>query len=131
VVPSDLHRKIEAEMTAARQARASGNEGRARVCARRAAGQAIRAYRETVGSDGQDHSAYVLLRWLARFPGVEQPVRDCAERLAARVTQEHDLPHPQDPLADAASLIRALTDRLGSPSSSREARPADPPGGPM
>lgn len=105
-------------MAAAREARASGNEGRARVCARRAAGHAIRSYREAIGSDGQDHSAYVLLRWLARFSGVEQPVRDCAERLAARVTQEHDLPHPQDPLTDAACLIQALTEGLGSPSSS-------------
>jgi hypothetical protein len=131
VVQSELHKKIEAEMKDARKARAAGNEGRARVCARRAAGHAIRAYRESTGSDGQDHSAYVLLHWLAGFPDVKQSVRDAAGRLAARVTHEHELPHPQDPLEDAASLIQALADLERSHSSAQEAVPVDPPGSPM
>jgi hypothetical protein len=98
-------------MDAARQARSSGNEGRARVCARRAAGHAIRGYKEAIAVPDRDHSAYALLRWLAADPGFEPSVRSCAERLAARVTPDHVLPYPEDPLADAKFLIEALSNR--------------------
>lgn len=105
-------------MDRARLARAQGNEGRARVCARRAAGHAIRAYRETIVGKDVTYSAYGLLRWIASVPDLEEPLRACAERLAARVTPEHALPHPQDPLKDAARLIEGLIERTLSASSS-------------
>jgi hypothetical protein len=95
-------------MSAARQARAGGKEGRARVCARRAAGHAIRGYREALGLRDHDHSAFFLLRWIASLPDVDEPIRASAQRLVTRVTPEHELPHPQDPLADAELLIEGM-----------------------
>jgi HEPN domain-containing protein len=129
VEQSKLREKIELEMRTAREARLAGNEGRARVCARRAAGHAVRAFRDALGSDGQSHSAYVLLRWLAGSPDIEQSARECAERLAARVTPEHDLPYPQDPVEDAARLVQALTGLDVSLSSSTDAGSVEPLGG--
>ncbi len=120
-------RKIEAEMLAARQARTSGNEGRARVCARRAAGHAIRGYREAIGLTNRDHSAYFLLHWIASLADVDHALRASAERLAARVTPEHELPHPQDPLADADLLTEGLLQLIRSRSTSLESKPGDDP----
>jgi len=97
-------------MRLARQSRARGNEGRARVCARRAAGLAIQIYRNRSANVNHPVSAYNLLRWFASLPGVEEDLRASAERLAMRVTREHVLPHPQDPLADAMFLIQGLSD---------------------
>jgi len=102
--------QIEAEMRMARQSRARGNEGQARVCARRAAGLAIQIYRNRSGNADRPVSAYGLLRWFASVPGVEDGLRASAERLAMRVTHDHVLPHPQDPLADAMFLIQGLAD---------------------
>src|SRR3989304_2018498 len=96
-----LRGQVEAEMDAARLARAQGNGGRGRVWARRPAGHAIRAYREAIGGKDRAHSAYGLLRWIASLPEIEEPLRACAERLAARVPPEHGLPHPHDPPGDA------------------------------
>jgi hypothetical protein len=112
--------RIEAEMLAARQARAAGNEGRARVCARRAAGWAIRGYRAAIGVKSADPSAYRLLQWTAKLPDVNQELRACAERLATRVTPDHTLPHPQDPLADAVRLIEGLSQIVRAPSPSAD-----------
>ncbi|HLC04947.1 MAG TPA: hypothetical protein VJK02_18080 [Anaerolineales bacterium] len=120
-----LRGQVEAEMGAARLARAQGNEGRARVCARRAAGHAIRAYREAIGGKDRAHSAYGLLRWIASLPEIEEPLRACAERLAARVTPEHVLPHPQDPLGDATLLIEGLIEKALPTQISQEAEPGD------
>jgi hypothetical protein len=130
VCREEFVRKIEAEMLAARQARASGNEGRARVCARRAAGQAIRSYRVTIGLEDQEHSAYFLLHWIASLPDVDQTLRASAERLAARVTPEHVLPHPQDPLTDASLLIEGLLQMRPTQPTSPASEPGDDPSRP-
>jgi hypothetical protein len=128
VFREEFVRKIEAEMLAARQARAAGKEGRARVCARRAAGHAIRGYREAIGLTGPDHSAYFLLHWIASLADVDHALRASAERLAARVTPDHVLPHPQDPLADANLLIEGLLRLLRSRATASESKPGDDPG---
>jgi hypothetical protein len=48
-----LHEQIEKEFELAERARANGNEGRARVCARRAAGIAAREYLTRKGARPQ------------------------------------------------------------------------------
>ena len=57
----DWQTQIEAEFERAEQARARGNEGQARVCARRAAGIAVREYLTRSGIRPPSTSAYDLL----------------------------------------------------------------------
>jgi hypothetical protein len=98
---------IQAEMDLARQARLSGNEGQARVRARRAAGWAVGVNAQRQGIDPGTTNAYLLLEWLGGGPSVPAHVREAARRLTVHITQDHHLPHMQDPLQDAESIIVA------------------------
>lgn len=99
---------IETEMTAAQVARAAGNEGRARVCARRAVGHAARAFyaRTGVAQPGDALAQLKHLRDDARLP---EALRAAAGRLTVKVDHDHHLPFADDPLADARTLIQFLT----------------------
>ncbi|MFT3895039.1 MAG: hypothetical protein QM730_25720 [Anaerolineales bacterium] len=71
----DLQEQIQKEFEKADQARSKGNEGQARVCARRAAGIAIREYLNRKGIRPKSPSAVDLLksaqRRSASFSGPE------------------------------------------------------------
>ncbi len=103
--------RIQAELAYARAAREHGKEGRARVCARRAAGWAIAARYPELPA----RSALVLLRWLAT--NGPQELKQAAGRLVVGVDQDHQLPHPQDPLQDAALIVDSL---LGAETAANE-----------
>jgi HEPN domain-containing protein len=97
--------RLERELARAEQARAAGQIGQARVCARRAAGLAIRAYyrrREGVGWGGD---ALTQLRRLQRDAAVPEPVRAAAARLTTKVNFDHSLPFTEDPIEDARGII--------------------------
>lgn len=80
----------------------------ARVCARRAAGWAIGVrFREEL-SPAATSNAFLLLAWLKEQEGVDEPLRAAADRLTTRITEEHELPHPQDPLEDAAFIVQSM-----------------------
>ncbi|OGO20880.1 MAG: hypothetical protein A2Z14_04095 [Chloroflexi bacterium RBG_16_48_8] len=102
--------RIEAEFMEARDSRAKGNEGRARVCARRAAGIAIGIYFERNTGESPPRSAYELLQWYSRREEIPDNLRESAERLTVRVTPEYKLPHIQDPLEDARFIVAAILD---------------------
>lgn len=91
-------------MLEAAASRSRGNEGRARVCARRAVGTAL-ALRWSVGSQA---NAYQLLMRAAADSGLPPDVREAAQRLTRRVTEAHRLPHEEDPLDDARMLLAFL-----------------------
>ncbi len=99
---------IEAELLNAEHARLDGKEGRARVCARRAAGIAARAFLARHALQLRDRSAYTALQALAEFSGLAPDLRDAALHLVARVSEEFTLPVDVDLIADARKLIRGL-----------------------
>jgi len=100
--------EIESELENAERARQAGNEGRARVCARRAAGIAARDFLARQGIRLRDRSALTALRSLAEFPGLAPDLRTCALHLVTRVTEEFTLPVDADLIADARQLIGGL-----------------------
>ncbi len=100
--------EIQAEFEKAERARARGNEGQARVCARRAAGIAARHYFERRGEAATTPSAYDLLQMLAGDPEVPARVREAASRLTIRVDEAFKLPPEIDLLAEARVLCEAL-----------------------
>lgn len=103
---SDLD--IEVELEHAERARLAGNEGRARVCARRAAGIAARGFLARHAYRLRDGSAYTALQALAEFPGLDPDLRMAALHLVTRVTEEFTLPVDADLIADARKLIGEL-----------------------
>jgi hypothetical protein len=100
--------EVEREMKLALEAREQGREGRARVCARRAAGQAIAVFHQRETGIQPQANYYRLLRWFQDVDGVAEELKLAAARLTTRVTPEYTLPHPHDPLRDARVLIEAL-----------------------
>jgi HEPN domain-containing protein len=108
---SALRRRIDAEIALAEEARSAGREGRARVCARRAAGLAARRLLQARGIPIRSASAYDALRSLAGLDDFPHDLRRAAGRLTERVTQGFILPHEEDPLADARRVIAACFGR--------------------
>ena len=100
--------KIQVEFERAEQARANGNEGQARVCARRAAGIAIREYYTHKGRDIRTRSAYDLLNLLAYEENLHQELKKAVEFLTLRVTEEFKLPVEVDLLDEARKLCERL-----------------------
>ena len=100
--------EIEAELQNAEHARLAGNEDRARVCARRAAGIAARDFLTRHALTLRDRSAYSALQALADFPGLAPDLRIAVLHLVTRVTEEFTLPVDADLIADARKLIGGL-----------------------
>ena len=104
----DLRQSIEAELKNALRARLNGNEGRARVCARRAAGLAARDFLNRRGVQARNGSAYETLKMLAVYPGLAPDLRSAAANLTTQITEEFTLPGDIDLIAEAQNLIGGL-----------------------
>ena len=104
----DWKKKFSQEIQMAVQARARGNEGQARVCARRAAGEAAREYFQRRGASVRTSSAYDLLKALLEIPDLPAAARREAELLTMRVTEAFQLPVEVDLLQSAAVLAASL-----------------------
>jgi HEPN domain-containing protein len=100
--------QIQAEFEQAAQARARGNEGQARVCARRAAGIAARAYLTRRGKIIRTPSAYDVLNLLAEDSTLSAELRQIARHLTLRVDEEFKLPPNMDLMAEARKLCEEL-----------------------
>ena len=97
------------ELQAAEAARAEGNEGKARVCARRAAGYAIRAYYRQSKGSGWTGSALQQLKTLRDDHAQPESLRAAAQRLTTQVNHDHAMPFEEDVLGDARLLVAALS----------------------
>ena len=104
----DWQAQIEAEFEKAEQARARGNEGQARVCARRAAGIALREYLTRRGVRPPSVSAYDLLNFLKEDPHLSPDMKRIADHLTLRVTEEFKLPVNADLVAEARTFCEIL-----------------------
>jgi len=103
-----LRQRIEDELRAAERARGEGEEGKARVHARRAAGWAAADYFHRVVGASQPNGATECLRWFATRSELPADLREAARRLTVHVTADHVLPHPEDPLVDARLIVDNL-----------------------
>ncbi len=103
-----IQEQIEKEFELAKQARVKGNEGQARVCARRAAGIVIRDYLTRKGAHPGNASAYDLLNLLKTDPLLSPDLKLIADHLTLRVTEEFKLPVDVDLVAEARKLCNKL-----------------------
>lgn len=100
--------RFENEMADAERSRAAGKEGRARVCARRAAGAVVMEYFTRQGYTLQTPNAYDLLHYLIEFPQASTAVRQVAEHLVQRLNTDHKLPVEADLIAETYWLKKEL-----------------------
>jgi HEPN domain-containing protein len=96
--------QIQAEFERAEQARAKNNEGQARVCARRAAGIAIRDFLTRRGIRSPSTSSYDLLNLIKDEPLLPPDLKLAADHLTLRVTEEFKLPVEADLIAESRQL---------------------------
>lgn len=101
---SDWNTQLQNEFARAQQARINKNEGQARVCARRAAGIAIREYFTRRGIRIPNTSAYDLLNLLKEEKRLPPDLKLVADHLTVRVTEEFTLPVDADLIAEARKL---------------------------
>jgi hypothetical protein len=100
---------IEQELAAAEAALKAANEGKARVCARRAVALATEVWLARFpvrrwGGDAMEH-----LRQIQQDASFPLPIRQAAERLSTPVTQQQAAPFTADPIGDARLIIAHLS----------------------
>ncbi len=105
---NDWERRFESEVQQAEMARAIGNEGKARVCARRAAGIAIGEYFRQRGISPPVSSAFNILKFFQSNPDVPDDARTIAGRFLERVDTKFTLPVDIDLIQDARWLAEKL-----------------------
>ena len=104
----DWKKKFSDEIQMAAEARQHGNEGKARVCARRAAGEVVREYFNRRGISVRTSSVYDLLKTLLENPDLPPAPRREAEYLTLRMTEDFNLPVEVDLIQSAVLLAQSL-----------------------
>jgi hypothetical protein len=102
---------IEQELAAAQAAQQNGNDGKTRVCARRAVARATEAWIAQRPSPPWHGDAMAHLRHIQQDASFPLPIRQAAERLSTSVTHQHAAPFTADPIADARLIIAHLGSR--------------------
>jgi hypothetical protein len=110
--------QIAQELAAAQAAQKDGNDGKARVCARRAVACATQAWLARLPVPCWQGDAMAQLRQIQQDMSFPLSLRQAAERLSTSVTRRHEAPFTSDPVTDAKILVA----HLGSLSADNESR---------
>jgi phage shock protein A len=100
---------IERELAAAETAWKNSNEGKARVCARRAVARAAEEWLERRSTARWPGDAMEHLRQIQQNASFPLPIREAAKRLSTKVPQRHTAPFTTDPINDARIIIAHLS----------------------
>lgn len=96
------------ELQRANQARSVGNEGMARVCARRAAGIIVGEYLHRRGMSGISNSARDRLALFITLTDVDDNCKELGTHFLMKVNQAHNLPINADLIHDVMWLKSQL-----------------------
>ena len=99
---------IEQELAAAEAALRVGNDGKARVCARRAVALAGEAWLGRHATQVGRVDALAHLRRIHEDESLPATIRQAAERLTTTVTRRDSAPFTSDPIGDARMIIAYL-----------------------
>jgi len=105
--------KIQEELHLAGEASSAGNKGKARVCARRAAGVAVREYLAKRQISYPDPSSIAVLTLIRDLPGLPDSIKINVDNLLLRVNPDYQLPVDVDLVDQARQLINTLGNLLG------------------
>jgi hypothetical protein len=98
----------QTEIDRALQARLNGNEGMARVCARRAAGIIIGEYLLRLGLTDLPHSSYDRISIFYDLPNIKKQWKDISGHFLLKVNPDHKLPVDVDLISEAMWLENTL-----------------------
>ena len=98
------------EIIRAERARHEGNEGKARVCARRAVGHILGEFLLRCDLPGFPNSAYGRIQLVASLPDIPAHVREMGQLFLVRITNDHRLPVDTDLIDLTRSLAKTLLD---------------------
>jgi hypothetical protein len=101
--------RIKQELAAAEAAWNDGNEGKARVCARRAVALAAEAWMASLHVAPWRGDAMEHLRQIQQAVTFPILIRQAAERLSTTVSRRHEAPFTADPIRDARVIVEYLT----------------------
>lgn len=99
---------INAEFAGAEAAWNEGNEGKARVCARRAVALADEVRLAQRAQPSWRGDALAHLRRIQQDVSFPSSVREAAERLTTTVPKKQTAPFTTDPIGDAKIIIESL-----------------------
>ncbi|MEC4675179.1 MAG: hypothetical protein VST68_13400 [Nitrospirota bacterium] len=100
--------QIEQELAKAATGLREGNDGLARVCARRAVALGAQNRMERSGVSAPPADAMHQLRKIQEDEEFPLWVREVAQRLLTKVTQRDQVPMSTDPIADARLILTYL-----------------------
>lgn len=100
--------QIEQELTKAAKGLQNGNDGLARVCARRAVALASQHWAEQQNLATWKGDTMHHLRQIQAETTFPLPVRAAAQRLLTKVTEQTQLPMTTDPITDARIILDYL-----------------------
>ena len=100
--------EFKKEIERALLARSDGNEGMARVCARRAAGIIIGEYLNRHGYPSLSNSAYDRLSLFNGLPDMDKKYKEIANHFLMKVNLDHNLPMKADLISDVIWLKENL-----------------------
>jgi len=100
--------QIKEELLLAKQSRLEGNEGRARVCARRAAGAAVNEYLQKMGITHKQENAFQSLLILSQSIKLPARVQEAVEWMVQKVNLDHNLPPEVDLIHEAGIVIQYI-----------------------
>jgi hypothetical protein len=106
--PKKTHIQVREELLLAKQSRLEGNEGRARVCARRAAGTAVKLYLENKGLTIGSENALQSLEKFKSEAGLPPRVQTAVNWLVHRVDQNYSLPAEIDLIKEAKIVLEYI-----------------------
>ena len=101
--------QIERELAAAEAALKADNDGKARVCARRAVALAAEAWLARSPARQWRGDAMEYLRQIQQETLFPLPIRQAAERLSTSVSRRQAAPFTTDPIGDARLIIAYLS----------------------
>ena len=96
------------EVERAIQARSEGNEGMARVCARRAAGIVVGEYLRRQGVVRFTNSVYDRITLFNTLPNIDAKCKEVCRHFLMKVNEEHKLPGDTDLVQDVYWLKEQL-----------------------
>jgi hypothetical protein len=95
---------FQAEINHAENARSEGNEGMARVCARRAVGIVFGEYFRRNDLPLESPSAYDRLRFMERMPNISDDLLTKIQHFLVRVNSDYTLPIDADLINEAQQI---------------------------
>jgi hypothetical protein len=111
IIPEQFDIEIDRELARAREAQSSGNAGKVRTAARRAAGCAVRYWLEKYPHDGYPADIMQQIRRFSTETQIPLQVREALLRLETRISTAFESPST-DPLTDASIIISYIRSEI-------------------